>query len=63
MKLGEEVDLADLVSLEISAMDAAIEDAARKMEELLAASRAKEMGNSELECGIKLMSFIKKTYI
>ena len=45
MKLGEEVDLADLVSLEISAMDAAIEDAARKMEELLAASRAKEMCN------------------
>jgi len=54
MKLGEEVDLADLVSLEISAMDAAIEDAARKMEELLAASRAKDSG-LKLEVNEKML--------
>ena len=42
--LGKEADLADLVASEISAMDVAIEEAARKIEELLEASRQKDSG-------------------
>ena len=42
--LGQETDLADLVALEISAMDVAIEEAAAKIEELLEASRQKDTG-------------------
>ena len=42
--LGAESDLADLVALEISAMDAAIEEASRKIEELLEASRKQDSG-------------------
>eukprot|EP00088_Acartia_fossae_P034604 TRINITY_DN35507_c0_g2_i2.p1 TRINITY_DN35507_c0_g2~~TRINITY_DN35507_c0_g2_i2.p1 ORF type:complete len:254 (-),score=79.24 TRINITY_DN35507_c0_g2_i2:649-1320(-) len=43
-KIVDEQDLADLVAQEISAMDAAIEEAAKRMEELLAASRSKDEG-------------------
>ena len=42
--LGQETDLADLVALEISAMDVAIEEAATKIEQLLEASRQKDTG-------------------
>ena len=42
--LGKETDLADLVAMEISAMDVAIEEAAAKIEELLEASRQKDTG-------------------
>merc|ERR1719245_1794380 len=42
--LGKEADLADLVASEISAMDVAIEEAAKKIEELLEASRQKDTG-------------------
>ena len=42
--LGKEQNLADMVAAEIKAMDAAIEEAARKIEELAAASRAKDSG-------------------
>ena len=41
---GQETDLADLVAMEISAMDVAIEEAATKIEELLEASRKKDSG-------------------
>ena len=50
--LVEQTDLADLVALEISAMDAAIEEAAKRMEELLAESRSKDEGK-KLEVDIK----------
>ena len=42
--LGQETDLAELVAVEISAMDVAIEEAARKIEELLEASRKNDTG-------------------
>lgn len=42
--LGQETDLADLVAMEISAMDVAIEEAATKIEQLLEASRQKDSG-------------------
>jgi len=42
--LGKETDLAELVAQEISAMDIAIEEAAKKIEELLEASRKKDSG-------------------
>ena len=42
--LGRETDLAELVSNEISAMDIAIEEAAKKIEELLEASRRNDSG-------------------
>ena len=42
--LGSETDLGDLVANEISAMDVAIEEAAKKIEELLEASRRKDSG-------------------
>ena len=42
--LGQETDLADLVAMEISAMDVAIEEAAKKIEELLEASKQKDSG-------------------
>ena len=42
--LGSETDLADLVTNEISAMDVAIEEAAKKIEELLEASRRNDSG-------------------
>jgi len=42
--LGQETDLAELVAQEISAMDVAIEEAAKKIEELLEASRQKDTG-------------------
>ena len=42
--LGQETDLADLVAMEISAMDVAIEEAATKIEQLLEASRQKDTG-------------------
>ena len=41
---GQETDLADLVAMEISAMDVAIEEAAKKIEELLEASKQKDSG-------------------
>ena len=40
----QETDLADLVAMEISAMDIAIEEAATKIEQLLEASRQKDSG-------------------
>jgi len=42
--LGKETDLAELVAQEITAMDIAIEQAAKKIEELLEASRRKDTG-------------------
>ena len=42
--LGQETDLAELVAVEISAMDVAIEEAAKKIEELLEASRKNDTG-------------------
>jgi len=52
--LEEEKDLADLVAMEISAMDAAIEEAARRMEELIAESRSKDEGK-KLEVNSKIL--------
>jgi len=52
--LGKEEDLASLVVKEIAAMDAAIEEAAAKIEELLAASRAADSGK-KLEVNEKIL--------
>lgn len=51
---GEEPDLASLVSQEISAMDQAIEEAAKKIADLLAASRANDSGQ-KLEVNEKIL--------
>lgn len=47
-------DLADLLAQEISAMDAAIEEAAKRMEELLAESRSHDEGK-KLEVNSKIL--------
>ena len=51
---GKEADLAELVASEISAMDIAIEEAAKKIEELLEASRQNDSG-AKLEVNEKVL--------